>query len=127
MLCGQMLGDLGADVIQIEPPDGSRARGLGPFFEDVPHPDRSLYFWSYNRNKRGITIDLAREEGRDLLMRIAKSAHFMLESDNPGHLKSLGLGYEKLSAINPRLIYVSITPFGQDGPKAGYAESDLIM
>lgn len=127
LLCGQIFGDLGADVIKIEPPGGCDARRIPPFFHDQPHRDRSLYWWAYNRNKRGITLDFTRGEGRELFLRMVKSAHFLIESDSPGHLTSLGLGYKDLSALNPGLIYVSITPFGQDGPKAGYAESDLVI
>ena len=64
LLCGQMLGDLGADVVQIEPPGGSAARGIGPFVDDVPHPDRSLFWWAYNRNKRSVTLDLDARKAR---------------------------------------------------------------
>jgi crotonobetainyl-CoA:carnitine CoA-transferase CaiB-like acyl-CoA transferase len=127
LLCGQILGDLGADVIKIEPPGGSPARQLKPFYHDQPHPDRSLYWWAYNRNKRGITLDLEPTEGRELLRRLATTAHFLIESDTPGSLARLGLGYADLAAINPALIYISISPFGQDGPKANYADSDLIV
>ncbi len=127
LLCGQVLGDMGADVIKIEPPGGSPARRLGPFFADDRDPNRSLYWWAYNRNKRSVTLDIEREEGRELLRKLAGSAHFFLESFNPGFLAERGLGYSQLSAINPALIYVSITPFGQDGPKATYAASDLII
>jgi crotonobetainyl-CoA:carnitine CoA-transferase CaiB-like acyl-CoA transferase len=127
LLCGQILGDLGADVIKIEPPGGSSARTIGPFFQDQPEPNRSLYWWAYNRNKRSITLDIARAEGREILFRLIKDAHFLIESDSPGHFASLGLGYEDLAAQNPALIGVSITPFGQDGPKASYADSDLII
>jgi crotonobetainyl-CoA:carnitine CoA-transferase CaiB-like acyl-CoA transferase len=127
LLCGQLLGDLGADVIMVEPPGGSSARWLGPFVDDKRHPDRSLYFWAYSRNKRGITLDVERDEGRELLRRLVKRADFLIESYNPGHLAERGLGYAELSAINPALIYVSITPFGQDGPKASYADSDLVI
>ena len=90
LLCGQILGDLGADVIKVEPPGGSSARKIGPFFQDQPDPNRSLYWWSYNRNKRSITLDLTRSEGREILFRLAKDAHFLIESDSPGHLASLG-------------------------------------
>jgi crotonobetainyl-CoA:carnitine CoA-transferase CaiB-like acyl-CoA transferase len=127
LLCGQILGDLGADVIQVEPPGGSPARKLGPFFQDQPDPNRSLYWWAYNRNKRSITLDVTRAEGREILLRLVKDAHFLIESDSPGHLASLGLGYPDLAAKNPALIGVSITPFGQDGPKASYADSDLVI
>jgi crotonobetainyl-CoA:carnitine CoA-transferase CaiB-like acyl-CoA transferase len=127
LLCGQILGDLGADVIQVEPPGGSPARQIGPFFQDRPDPNRSLYWWAYNRNKRSITLDVTRTEGREILFRLARDAHFLIESDRPGYLASLGLGYADLAAKNPALIGVSITPFGQDGPKASYADSDLVI
>jgi crotonobetainyl-CoA:carnitine CoA-transferase CaiB-like acyl-CoA transferase len=127
LLCGQMLADLGADVIKVEPPGGSSARNIGPFYKDVPHPDRSLYWWAYNRNKRAITLDLERDAGRDLLLRLVERADFVIESHNPGHFPQHNLGFADLAKINPALIYVSITPFGQDGPKANYADSDLII
>jgi crotonobetainyl-CoA:carnitine CoA-transferase CaiB-like acyl-CoA transferase len=127
VLCGQILADLGADVIKVEPPAGSPARSLGPFLGDEPHPDRSLVWWAYNRNKRGITLDLERAEGQAILRRLAERADFLIESDAPGTLAGLGLGPADLAAVNPRLIYVSISPFGQTGPKAGYAASDLTV
>jgi crotonobetainyl-CoA:carnitine CoA-transferase CaiB-like acyl-CoA transferase len=127
LLCGQMLGDMGADVIKIEPPGGSAARAIGPFYNDAPHPDRSLYWWAYNRNKRAITLDIERDAGRKLLLRLVERADFLIESDNPGQLARHHLGFDDLAKINPALIYVSITPFGQDGPKASYADSDLII
>lgn len=127
LLCGQILGDLGADVVKIEPPGGSAVRALKPFFADEPGPERSVYWWAYNRNKRGVTLDLTRDEGRALMRRLVANADILIESDNPGELAKLGLGYADLSAINPALVYVSITPFGQDGPKATYADSDLIV
>src|SRR5215469_9697671 len=121
LLCGQILGDLGADVIKVEPPGGSPARQLAPFFEDQPDPNRSIYWWAYNRNKRSITLNLEAEEGKELLRRLAKRSHFLIESFNPGYLDERKLGYRQFSEINPELIYVSITPFGQHGPKATYA------
>ncbi len=127
LLCGQMLGDMGADVVKIEPPGGSAARAIGPFYNDAPHPDRSLYWWAYNRNKRAITLDIERDAGRELLLRLVERADFFIESDNPGSLARHHLGFDDLAKINPALIYVSITPFGQDGPKASYADSDLII
>ena len=127
LLCGQILADLGADVIKIEPPGGSSARKLGPFYQDQEDAENSLYWWAYNRNKRGVTLDVTRSEGQHLLRRMAKGAKFLIESDNPGTLAQYGLSYDELAADNPGLIYVSITPFGQDGPKASYADSDLII
>jgi crotonobetainyl-CoA:carnitine CoA-transferase CaiB-like acyl-CoA transferase len=127
LLCGQMLGDLGADVIKIEPVGGSPARRLAPFFEDRPDPDRSLYWWAYNRNKRSITLNLETDEGREMLYRLAAGARFLIESHNPGYLSERRLGYTDLASRNRELIYVSITPFGQHGPKASYADSDLVI
>ncbi len=127
LLCGQILGDLGADVVQIEPPGGSPARRLGPFVDDVPHPDRSLHWWAHCRNKRAVTLDLERAEGRDLLRRLVARADFLIESETPGVQAARGLDYAALAAVNPKLVYVSITPFGQDGPKARWADSDLVL
>jgi crotonobetainyl-CoA:carnitine CoA-transferase CaiB-like acyl-CoA transferase len=127
LLCGQILGDLGADVIKVEPPGGSPARRLGPFYQDRPHPDRSLFWWAYNRNKRSITLDIATSEGKEILRRLTANAHFLIESDNPGAMAQIGLSYSDLAALNPGLIYVSISAFGQDGPKASYTDSDLVI
>ena len=127
LLCGQILADLGADVIKIEPPGGSSARKLGPFYQDQEDAENSLYWWAYNRNKRGVTLDMTQSEGQTILRRLAQGAKFLIESDNPGTLAQYGLSYDELAADNPGLIYVSITPFGQDGPKASYADSDLII
>jgi crotonobetainyl-CoA:carnitine CoA-transferase CaiB-like acyl-CoA transferase len=126
-LCGQMLGDLGADVIKVEPPSGDPARRLPPFLKDQPGPNNSIYWLAYNRNKKGITLNLDNAEGGALLRRLAAKADFVIESHNPGAMEARGLGYKTLSASNPALVYVSITPFGQDGPKASYVDSDLIM
>jgi len=126
-LCGQILGDLGADVIKVEPPGGSPARDMPPFFADEPGRERSVYWWAYNRNKRGITLDLDSADGRRIFRRLAAKADFIIESGNHGEMAARELAYPELSALNPALVYVSITPFGQDGPKASYADSDLII
>jgi len=102
-------------------------RKLGPFFEDQETPERSIYWWAYNRNKRGITLNLETAEGRELLLRLGEGTDFVIESENPGALAAMGLGYSDFAARNPKLVYVSITPFGQDGPKAHYADTDLIV
>ena len=99
LLCGQMLGDLGADVVKIEPPGGSAARAIGPFYNDAPHPDRSLYWWAYNRNKRAITLDIERDAGRELLLRLVERADFFIESDNPGHMARHHLGFDDLALV----------------------------
>src|SRR5262245_35022240 len=127
LLCGQVLGDLGADVVKVEPPGGAPARRLGPFLDDEPNPERALYWWAYNRNKRSVTLDIDRPEGRALLRQMATSADFIIESFDPGEMAARGLGYDDLAALNPALVYVSISAFGQDGPKATYADADLII
>lgn len=126
LLCGKILADLGADVIQVEPPGGNTARRIGPFYGDEVHPDRSLFWWAYTANKRSITLNLATHDGQALLQRLVKSADFLIESGRPGELAALGLDYEALAALHPALIMVSITPFGQDGPYASYQATDLV-
>lgn len=126
MLGGQLLADLGADVIAVEPPGGSSARQRGPFEGDRRDPERSFWWWSYARGKRSVVLDLETEGGREQLRRLAAGADFLIESAAPGRMASLGLGYADLAALNPSLVYVSVSPFGQDGPKAAYAATDLI-
>jgi crotonobetainyl-CoA:carnitine CoA-transferase CaiB-like acyl-CoA transferase len=126
-LAARVLGDLGADVIKVEPPEGSSSRGMGPFLEDAPAPERSLHFFAFNRNKRGITLDLTREAGRSVLLRLVEKADFVIESARPGEMDELGLGFDALRQVNPRLVYVAITAFGQDGPHARLAASDLTL
>lgn len=125
LLCGKILADLGADVIQIEPPGGSTARNIGPFYKGETHPEKSLFWWSYAVNKRGITLNIERSDGRHILKQMLQEADFLIESFAPGYLASLGLGYTELEAINPALVMVSITPFGQDGPYAHYQATDV--
>src|SRR5579885_3761065 len=78
-LCGRLLADMGADVIKVEPPGGDPARRIGPFLDDEPHLDRSLFFWFYNLNKRSVTLDYRRDAGLELLLRMAGSADVMIE------------------------------------------------
>ena len=124
---GRLLSDMGADVIKVEPPGGSPTRNRGPFYQDEPHPERSLYWTAYNLNKRGVTLDLERPEGQDLFTRLAATSDFILESSTPGTMRDLGLGYEQMSALNPGIIYTSITPFGQSGPYARYKTTDMAL
>jgi crotonobetainyl-CoA:carnitine CoA-transferase CaiB-like acyl-CoA transferase len=127
LACGQVLADLGADVIAVEPSGGSSARRRGPFYKGEPHPERSLLWWAYARNKRSVELDLERDAGREALRRLAAGADFWIESDAPGAMTARGLGYDELAALNPALVYVSISPFGQGGPKAGWAATDLTV
>jgi benzylsuccinate CoA-transferase BbsE subunit len=124
--CGKLLGDLGADVVKIEPPGGERNRHVGPFLDDIPHPERSLSFWYYNTSKRGITLNLETADGRRLFRRLTATSDVILETFRPGFLASLGLDYDSLSLQNPRVIMCSLTPFGQTGPWRDYLSSDLL-
>jgi crotonobetainyl-CoA:carnitine CoA-transferase CaiB-like acyl-CoA transferase len=124
--CGKLLGDLGADVVKIEPPGGEPCRHVGPFLDDIPHPERSLSFWYYNTSKRGITLNLASADGRQLFQGLAATADVVLETFRPGFLASLGLDHKPLREPNPRLIVCSLTPFGQTGPWRDYLSSDLL-
>lgn len=124
MIGARMLADLGANVIKIEPPGGSLSR-IAPFYKDIPDPQKSLYWFAYNLNKRGITLDLTTSKGQDIFKKLAESADAVMESFSPGYLDSLGLGYGELVKIKPDIIMTSITPFGQSGPKAHYKGSDL--
>ena len=126
LLAGKILADLGADVIQIEPPGGSPARNIGPFHGDDPLPDKSLFWWAYAANKRSITLDLERKDGRALLGKLVAEADFLIESFSPGYMEGLGLNYESLASMNSKLIMVSITPFGQDGPYSQYQATDIV-
>jgi crotonobetainyl-CoA:carnitine CoA-transferase CaiB-like acyl-CoA transferase len=119
-LCGQMLADLGADVVLIEPPGGVASRMEGPYAGDVAHPDQSLAFWAVHRGKRSLVLDLTREAGRRELRALAATADVLVESQPVGWLASSGLGAE-----NPGLVTVSISAFGQSGPKSRWAATDL--
>ena len=126
-LASMILGDLGADVIKIEPPQGSSSRRIEPFLDDAPEPERSLLYFAFNRNKRGITLDFTVDAGRRALITLSKSADFVIESARPGEMSGLGLGFDELRQANPRIVYVAITPYGQDGPHAELAASDLTI
>jgi len=124
MIGARMLGDLGADVIKIEPPGGSPSR-IAPFYKDIPHPEKSLFWFAYNMNKRGITLDISKVGGQEIFKRLVETADIVMESFELGYMNQLGLGYSDLSKIKPDIIVTSITPFGQSGPKAHYKGSDL--
>jgi len=126
LLCGKILGDLGADVIKIERPGGDPARRLGPFYHDDPHPEKSLFWFALNTSKRGITLNIEDVAGRDIFRNLVKTADFVIETFSPGYLDRLGLGYRDLEKINPAVILVSITPFGQAGPYKDYKSSDIV-
>jgi benzylsuccinate CoA-transferase BbsE subunit/naphthyl-2-methylsuccinate CoA transferase subunit len=126
LICGKTLADLGADVIKIEPPGGDSARDIGPFYRDISCGEESLYWFAYNANKRGITLNLESADGRDLLRKLVAKSDFVIESFAPGYLENLGLGYSALSQINPRVVLTSITPFGQTGAYRDFKTCDLV-
>jgi len=124
---GKLLGDLGADVVKVEPPGGDPARRRPPYWGGDPDPERSLLWLAMNTSKRGITLDLERPRGRDLLLDLATRADVLLESAPPGTMQARGLGWDALHARNPRLVLCSLTAFGQTGPWAGRRGSDLTV
>ena len=124
-LCGKLLADMGADVIAVEPPGGSRSRRIGPYAGDLPDLNRSLHFWSYNTSKRGVTLSLEHAEGRALFTRLAQGADVVIESAAPGSPAARDGGYEARAAEHPGLVWAAITPFGQTGPYRDFAMTDL--
>jgi len=123
--CAKLFADYGAEVIKIEPPDGDVARHWGPFPGDRPDPEASGVFHFLNTNKRSVALDLDDAGDRDRLLAWIDAADVLIENRPPGSLRPLGLDYETLSARNPDLVMISITPFGQAGPYAAWQGSDL--
>ncbi|MGV2975170.1 CaiB/BaiF CoA transferase family protein [Roseibium alexandrii] len=126
---GQTLSDLGADVIKVEAPQGDDTRGWGPPFLNTEGGEAgdAAYFHSCNRGKRSITVDFRTEEGQDIVRRLVADADVLVENFKVGGLAKYGLDYESLSKVNPKLIYCSVTGFGQDGPYAHRAGYDFMI
>ena len=124
--CSKLLAELGTEVIKIERPGGDASRWIGPFWENTPHPERSLSFWHNNTNKLGITLNLEIKEGRELFRQLASKTDVVIETFPPGYLERRELDYESLNKINSRLILVSVTGFGQSGPYRQYKSCDII-
>jgi crotonobetainyl-CoA:carnitine CoA-transferase CaiB-like acyl-CoA transferase len=123
----KLLADLGADVIRVEPPQGSEARRRGPRLAGVPDAEASLQFFAYNRNKRSIVLELGDADDRALFLQLVASADFLFESSPPGALAPFGLGFDELRAVNPQIVHVQVTPFGSDGPYCEHAATDLVI
>ena len=119
----QLLADHGADVIKLEPPQGDEVREWGPPF----HEDDAAYFIGINRNKRSVGLDLAKPEGRQVLLRLLEGADVVIENFKPGSMEAWGIGYEQLKEKFPRLIYCKISGFGNDGPLGGFPGYDGIV
>jgi crotonobetainyl-CoA:carnitine CoA-transferase CaiB-like acyl-CoA transferase len=126
MIGGRLLADLGAEVIKIEPPGGSLSR-IGPYYRDEVDPQKSLFWFTFNFNKRGITLDILKPAGQLLFKQLVQKADIVLESFEPGYMDRLGIGYDDLRTIKPDIVFTAITPFGQSGPKAHYKASDLTI
>ena len=124
---GKLLGDMGADVILVEPPGGDASRNHPPYLEDRPGENRSLYFWHYNTSKRGVVLDLDDEVDRDRFKALIASADVLIEAEPTTRLKALGLDYDTLSAIKPDLIHAALTPYGRNEPASDLPATDLTM
>lgn len=123
---GLVLGGLGAEVTKIEPPEGGPSRTIGPFYEDVAGPERSLFFWHYNRGKRSVALDLSEAAGRDAALAHIARADLVIESGQGGAPSVLGIDPADLRARYPGLITVRLTPFGDTGPWSGFQACDLV-
>ncbi len=124
--CSKILADLGALVIKVEKPGGDPARKIGPFLGDSLDPNKSLSFFYNNTNKLGITLNLEQSEGREVFLRLARGFDVVVETFPPGHLDEVDLGYEVLKETCPGLILVSVSGFGQSGPRKSYKSCDLV-
>lgn len=121
--CSQLLADMGADVIKIERPgEGDAARTFGPY-----EKGESLYYLAYNRNKRGVSLNLQSKEGKELFLKLVKKADVLVENQRPGFMRKLGFSYEELKEVNPRLVMASISGFGQNGPYKDRPALDMIV
>ena len=124
---GQTLADLGAEVVKIESPSGDDTRGWGPPFVEHDGERSAAYFHSCNRGKTSVAADFRTEEGRALVRKLVADADVLIENFKTGGLAKYGLDYDSLAALNPRLVYCSITGFGQTGPYAHRAGYDYII
>jgi len=126
--CGKLLADAGAEVIKVEPPEaGDSSRNLGPFPDDIPDRETSGLYLHLNTNKKSVSLDAGTASGRTILTRLLAKADILIESFPPGHMASLGLGYDDLKEELPDLIYCSITPFGQTGPYRDYKANSIAL
>lgn len=123
----KMLGDLGADVVVVEPPGGAVTRGYGPFAGDVPDRDRSLYWWCYNTSKRSVVLDLDDAGDQERLRTLMAEADVVIEGERPGRLEELGLSYGHLAPRAPRLIWATVTSHGSHSPRSSEPSTDLTI
>ncbi|MQA03805.1 MAG: CoA transferase [Streptosporangiales bacterium] len=123
--CGKLFAELGADVVLVEPLDGSPSRRLPPFAGDEPGVENSLTFFAHNTSKRGVQLNLDTARGQEILRELAADADLVIETESPGTMRERGLDHASLGAKNPALVTTSITAFGQTGPYADYPADDL--
>ena len=127
MYCGKLLTMVGMEVIKIEPKEGDPSRMWGPFAGHIEDKERGLFWIYYNTGKKSVTLDIYSEQGRETVKKLASEADVLIETLKPGKMAELGLGYEDIKSVNPKIVYCSITAFGQDGPYAQWnASSDII-
>ena len=126
-LVGKLLGDLGAEVVVVEPPGGHPSRGYGPFADDEQHPDKSLWWWYYNTSKRSVEIDLHAVEGITYFERLVANSDIVVEAETPGYLAERSIDYLRFLARHPRLIWVSVTPYGRRCADLDAPMTDLTM
>jgi crotonobetainyl-CoA:carnitine CoA-transferase CaiB-like acyl-CoA transferase len=124
---GKLLGDLGADVIVVEPPGGHASRGYGPFADDIDDPERSLWWWHYNTSKRGVVLDLDTPAGAEQFRTLAAAADIVLEGEAPEALAVRHLDHSDLREGHEELIWVSVTPFGRTGTRVHEPATDLTL
>ncbi len=124
--CAKLLGDLGANVVKIEPPEGDRARALGPFPDGRDDPERSAAFFYFNTSKRGITLDLESEQHLARLARLVRRYDVVIAGETEGQLAARGIGFAQLRRWNERVILTTVSGFGSEGPRAGYGWSHLV-
>src|SRR6516225_1995526 len=123
---GLLLTGLGAEVVKIGPPEGNATRRIGPFLDDRPGPERSLFFWNYNRGKKSVVLDLQQLAAREHLLRLLGGADVLLDASCGALSQALGLDRAVLAARFPQLVTARMTPFGDDGPWRDFKSSDLI-
>ena len=124
---GKLMADMGARVIKVEPRSGEETRTYPPFADNHEHPEKSLYFWSYNVNKLGVTLDATQPKGRDLLKKLICSADVVIESQPIGHPQKIGIDYSDIKSLAPHLIWASITPYGRNVSAAKIPSTDLTL
>jgi crotonobetainyl-CoA:carnitine CoA-transferase CaiB-like acyl-CoA transferase len=125
--CTKLLADMGAHVIKVEKPGGDSSRKIGPFCNDTSPSPNSLSFFYNNTNKFGITLDLEHSEGQSIFRKLVRKSDVVVETFPPGYLKQIGLDYEVLNGVNSRIILVSVSGFGQRGPRRDYKPCDAVV